>query len=206
MSNFMLTNRKNWLVGLERCGDCPRCNTRKEVFPGIGQKHDPAIFFIAGKVTEHENKVNPGNKFRMGGDTALSTELTKFGLSRLKDCYVSPIIKCWAPEEPTTAHRLDCENYLEVELQQVNPSLIVLLGQEAVDFWWANTTANMTLDLARGKTWGTYQQKIIATFDPDLYAAKRTELRDEWAKDWTLIGSILETQHKVKVPTPDPQD
>jgi len=191
---------RNWQTGLENCVDCSRCQYRKQVIPGAGNQKDPHIFFIRGPIKDYEDQSQYGSMFSTktgSGADWLRKALKNLGLNRLEHCYTSPVVKCWAPHPPTLAEWTDCAAYLEVELQEVNPRLIVLLGEDAVKWWWENVSV-MHLDQAQGIIWGSTVQKIIATHDPDelQYNEKK---QGEWISDWALIAKVLKEQGRLEI-------
>ena len=93
--------------------------------------------------------------------------LTELGLDVQKDIYVCNIVKCRPPNNrrPTDDETNHCINYLEGQLQIVNPKVIVALGNTAVSNL-INTTYGITK--IRGKFFKRGKALVMPTYHPSF--------------------------------------
>jgi DNA polymerase len=186
MSNLVKAP-KNWLNGLERCGECQRCNTRKQVVPGVGNKEDPKLFIILDTVREEENDSEYGTRFTRQGSKLLNDALESLGIDRWTDCYVTSVMKCWKPgsESAGPVEMGRCRGYLDLELDKSKPKIILLMGDLAVKSWFEGRPIQGLQD-ARGRVYANNWQSVIAMHHPSDVAGDN-ELLSSWQEDWERV-------------------
>jgi len=117
--------------GISVCTRCPLHQSRTHAVPGEGPI--PADVFILGEAPGAMED-RQGRPF-VGPSGRLLVPLLKVaGLSR-EDVYITSCVKCRPPNNRTPhAHELDtCQaNWLNRQLELVNPKIIVLLGKVAI--------------------------------------------------------------------------
>ncbi len=108
------------------CKKCELCNTRNNAVPGIGDENADVVFIgeAPGK-----NEDLHGEPFIGTAGKRLDDALENAGLTR-SNVYITNIVKCRPPNNrvPNDTEKSMCNNYLEEELQIINPKIICLLG------------------------------------------------------------------------------
>ncbi len=108
------------------CKKCELCNTRNNAVPGIGDENADVVFIgeAPGK-----NEDLHGEPFIGTAGKRLDDALENAGLTR-SSVYITNIVKCRPPNNrvPNDTEKSMCNNYLEEELQIINPKIICLLG------------------------------------------------------------------------------
>lgn len=196
MSNLVKPD-KNWLTGLENCKDCVRCSTRKQVIPGVGNRKDPKLFFVLDTVSEEENDSEYGTRFSRAGSKYLNDKLGELGVDRWSECYLTSVMKCWRPKSGSAApiELNQCGKYLDLEIFQAKPKIVVLMGDLAVKYWFRHGSIS-SLAEGRNKTFETNHQVVIATFNPSDVNEKN---QSDWDKDWERIKKAYEQRYSSKI-------
>ena len=127
---FKVMNESLSLKTIQRCvktcKKCELCNTRNNAVPGIGNENADVVFIgeAPGK-----NEDLHGEPFIGTAGKRLNDALENAGLRR-SSVYITNIVKCRPPNNriPNDTERSMCINYLEEELQIINPKIICLLG------------------------------------------------------------------------------
>ena len=111
---------------VKTCKKCELCNTRSNAVPGIGNENADVVFIgeAPGK-----NEDLCGEPFIGTAGKRLDDALENAGLAR-SSVYITNIVKCRPPNNrvPNDIEKTMCSNYLEAELQIINPKIICLLG------------------------------------------------------------------------------
>ena len=108
------------------CKKCELCNTRNNAVPGIGDKNADVVFI--GEAPGKNEDIH-GEPFIGTAGKILDNALENAGLTR-NNVYITNIVKCRPPNNrvPNDTEKSMCNNYLEEELQIINPKIICLLG------------------------------------------------------------------------------
>ena len=108
------------------CKKCELCNTRNNAVPGIGDKNADVVFI--GEAPGKNEDIH-GEPFIGTAGKRLDDALENAGLAR-SNVYITNIVKCRPPNNrvPNDIEKSMCNNYLEEELQIINPKIICLLG------------------------------------------------------------------------------
>ena len=108
------------------CKKCELCNTRNNAVPGIGDKNADVVFI--GEAPGKNEDIH-GEPFIGTAGKILDNALENAGLTR-NNVYITNIVKCRPPNNrvPNDIEKSMCNNYLEEELQIINPKIICLLG------------------------------------------------------------------------------
>ena len=111
---------------VKTCKKCELCNTRSNAVPGIGNENADVVFIgeAPGK-----NEDLCGEPFIGTAGKRLDDALENAGLAR-NSVYITNIVKCRPPNNrvPNDIEKTMCGDYLEAELQIINPKIICLLG------------------------------------------------------------------------------
>ena len=107
---------------VKTCKKCELCDTRSNAVPGIGNENADVVFIgeAPGK-----NEDLCGEPFIGTAGKRLDDALENAGLAR-SSVYITNIVKCRPPNNrvPNDIEKTMCSNYLEAELQIINPKII----------------------------------------------------------------------------------
>lgn len=118
------------------CTLCDLCRTRTNAVPGEGNS-TADIMFIGEGPGWHEDR--QGKPFVGASGQFLSEMLAKIGLSR-EDVFITNVVKCRPPgnRDPLPDEMAACAPYLEGQIEQINPRVIVTLGRFSMSRWFPN--------------------------------------------------------------------
>ena len=148
-------------MNIPYCNKCDLCLTRKSIVNGHGNIH-AELMFIGEAPGYTEDKY--GIPFTGKAGSMLNTYLKLFGFDRVNDTYITTIIKCKPPNNrpPHDFEIANCKPYLMQELVQVNPRIIILLGNTAMQSILGITG----ITKIRGKWINVGQKWIMSMFHP----------------------------------------
>jgi DNA polymerase len=120
--------------------------------------------------------------------------LASVGLSRNKDIYICNTIKCRPPENrnPLPEEKLACKEYLDAQLQIINPQILLLCGGVAVQSILGNV-GGITKVRGKwfdGKQYGLGQTKIMPIFHPSYLL--RNDSHAKGSPKWLMWQDIQE--------------
>ncbi len=109
------------------CTNCVLNETRKKSVPGDGPA-DAEIMFIGEGPGFHENE--QGHPFVGAAGKFLDQLLAQAGVTR-DEVFIANVVKCRPPgnRDPLPEELVACDEYLEAQIQTINPSIIVTLGR-----------------------------------------------------------------------------
>ena len=109
------------------CTNCALHEGRKKSVPGDGPA-TAEIMFIGEGPGFHENE--QGRPFVGASGKFLDQLLAQAGLER-SDVFIANVVKCRPPanRDPQPEELLACNEYLEGQINAINPSIIVTLGR-----------------------------------------------------------------------------
>jgi uracil-DNA glycosylase family 4 len=109
------------------CTKCALHESRKKAVTGEGPA-DAEIMFIGEGPGFHENE--QGRPFVGASGKFLDQLLAQAGLER-SDVFIANVVKCRPPanRDPQPEELLACNEYLEGQINAINPSIIVTLGR-----------------------------------------------------------------------------
>lgn len=109
------------------CTKCPLHYSRKHAVPGEGPVH-AKIMFIGEGPGFYENE--QGRPFVGAAGKFLDELLERINLKR-SDVFITNVVKCRPPRnrDPEPAELEACDDYLERQIQAINPKVIVTLGR-----------------------------------------------------------------------------
>lgn len=116
--------------GLEvtECTRCPELvDSRSQIVNGTGPA-DADLLFVGEGPGEQEDQ--QGEPFVGRSGTILDDKLRDRGLAR-QDVRITNCVRCRPPEnrDPTSEELENCFSYLQSEIEQVDPELIITLGK-----------------------------------------------------------------------------
>lgn len=130
------TSKRERRRGNASAYDCTRCGLDKDCksprMKGVGPKN--AGIMIIGEAPGKREDLN-GKPFIGSSGTLLRTEFTKATGISSNDVFITNAVRCRPPENktPTKAQIKNCWAFLEKEIMEVKPKLIVLVGGTAIN-------------------------------------------------------------------------
>ena len=110
------------------CERCPElCDSRSRIVNGVGPADADLLFVGEGPGANEDEQ---GEPFVGRSGTVLDDALRDAGLAR-SDVRITNCVRCRPPEnrDPTTGELDNCREYLETEIERLDPELIVTLGK-----------------------------------------------------------------------------
>lgn len=154
-----------------KINSCSRCDLYfgvRNIVSGEGSKN--SIMFIGEAPGAKEDKL--GKPFVGRAGKHLQQYFNLFNLTREEDFYITNIVKCrpTGNRKPTYSEQQLCKVYLTLEIKNVQPYIIVLLGSIAC----YAILGIEHVSSARGKWYGK-NKNIIATYHPS-YAMRNINM------------------------------
>ena len=114
-------------VKISTCTNCALHESRKKAVTGDGPA-DAEIMFIGEGPGFHENE--QGHPFVGASGKFLDQLLAQAGVTRA-EVFIANVVKCRPPgnRDPLPEELAACDEYLEAQIQTINPSIIVTLGR-----------------------------------------------------------------------------
>ena len=116
------------------------------------------------------------------------------GLSRKKDVYICNTIKCRPPEnrDPLPEEKSACREYLDAQIEIINPTIILLCGRVAVQSILGNVGGITKIrgQWFDGKEYGLEGKKLMPIFHPSYLL--RNDSREKGSPKWLMWQDIKE--------------
>jgi uracil-DNA glycosylase family 4 len=143
------------------CHKCDLGSTRTKAVPGVGPVTARICFVGEGPGREEDAT---GIPFVGQAGRLLDRVLAAEGLSR-SDCYICNIVKCRPPNNrpPEASEVAACSLYLYAQLAVVQPSVICLLGNTALRFFFGD---QYSIGQVRGTMLMKDGQRFMPTYHP----------------------------------------
>ena len=175
-----------WEILEKECMSCKKCalhETRTNVVFGIGNRNAEVMFIGEGPGADEDAQ---GVPFVGKAGQLMNKAFEGVGLKR-EDLYIANVVKCRPPQNrnPEKDEAESCREYLDTQINLVNPEIIVLLGSVALKNILGEEYGITT---SRGKWFEKDGRKILATFHPAAL------LRDETKKIyfWKDLKMVME--------------
>ncbi len=116
------------------CTKCPLHRSRTHAVPGDGSPQ-AQIMFIGEGPGFHEDQ--SGLPFVGAAGNFLNELLTSVGLKR-EDVFITNVVKCRPPgnRDPLPEEIEACRDYLDRQIELINPKVIVTLGRYSMARWF----------------------------------------------------------------------
>ncbi len=130
-------NYANWeelIESIKNCDRCELCKTRTHAVPGIGDPNADWLFIGEGPGYYEDQQ---GEPFVGPSGKLLDNMMAAFGMKRGEKVYIANIVKCRASDgnkkdrPPTREESSKCMPYLDWQIRQIKPKIIVALGRTA---------------------------------------------------------------------------
>lgn len=187
-----------------RCGLFETCKSWKVLREVHSETKGVDVLFVGEAPGAEEDKdarpfIGPAGKF-----------LRSFidGFEGTMSYAITTVVKCMPPDnrKPTEKEITECSEFLQNDIEQTNPKIIVALGAAALNALWP--TGPKTINKARispvrlGKRW------LLTTYHPSMHISGRQDLNDEYSRLGGFIDDLLTgkkkdttTQADIRVPT-----
>lgn len=171
------------------CTNCALHHSRKKSVPGEG----PAaaeIMFIGEGPGFHENE--QGRPFVGAAGKFLDQLLAQAGVTRA-DVWIGNVVKCRPPEnrDPQPDELAACNEYLEQQIQAIDPSIIVTLGRFSMNKFFPGAK----ISAVHGQMKKVGERYVIAMFHPAA-ALHQAALKPAILADFAKLPELLEQARK----------
>ncbi|MBV6402067.1 MAG: Type-4 uracil-DNA glycosylase [Anaerolineales bacterium] len=171
------------------CTNCALHHSRKKSVPGEG----PAaaeIMFIGEGPGFHENE--QGRPFVGAAGKFLDQLLAQAGVTRA-DVWIGNVVKCRPPEnrDPQPDELAACNEYLERQIQAIDPSIIVTLGRFSMNKFFPGAK----ISAVHGQMRKVGDRYVIAMFHPAA-ALHQAALKPAILADFAKLPELLEQARK----------
>ena len=184
---------------------CQRCmlhHSRKVAVPGEGPV-DAELMFIGEGPGFHENE--QGRPFVGAAGKYLEELLTKIHLKR-EDVFIGNVVKCRPPNnrDPLPDELAACSDYLERQIQVINPKVIVTLGRYSM----ARFLPNAKISDVHGQSFHIKGRLVVPMFHPAA-ALHQPSLKVSIERDFTHLPELIAKASEAPVikenKPPDPK-
>lgn len=181
---------------------CTRCklhHSRKNSVPGEGPAN-AQIMFIGEGPGFHENE--QGRPFVGAAGQFLEELLAAINMKRT-DVFIANVVKCRPPSnrDPEPEELLACGDYLERQIQAINPQVIVTLGR----FSMARFLPNAKISQIHGQAVTVNGRLIVAMYHPAAALHQRS-LRPVIEADFARLPALIsKPMHGEQADAPAPE-
>ncbi len=171
---------------VKSCYLCELSKVRKNVLFSEGNPNSK-IFFIGEEPSTFEDELA---QYHVGksGEIFLNMLQNVLKLSR-NDVYYTSIVKCKTSNGLNFSHVDCCNKFLQKQIDLVNPSLIVLLGEKTYKYFLKN---ELDFFQQRGQILKYRNIDLIATFSPS-FLLRNPSLKKDAYYDILKIKNIMES-------------
>jgi len=173
------------------CLLCPLAETRTNAVPGEGPLN-AEVLLIGEAPGMNEDK--QGRPFVGKSGQFLEELLASAGLTR-QQVYICNVLKCRPPanRDPVTAEVIACRDYLDEQIELVDPLVVVTLGRFSMAKWFQGQTIS--------KIHGTVRQIdgrfVVPMFHPAA-ALHQQNLRPTIINDFRTVPAVLERARRLR--------
>ena len=142
------------------CTKCPLSKTRTNTVPGEGAPSAEVMFVGEGPGADEDQSGRPF----VGRAGRLLDELIESLPMRRKDVYIANVVKCRPPgnRDPERDEVNHCRNYLERQIDAIDPVVIVPLGRHALNWF----LPNLRITASNGKTFRYGDRALMPLLHP----------------------------------------
>ena len=166
------------------CTKCALQHSRKKAVPGEGPA-SAEIMFIGEGPGFYENE--QGRPFVGQAGKFLDELLTGIGMQR-EQVFIGNVVKCRPPgnRDPLPEELSACGDYLERQIQAINPRVIVTLGR----FSMARFLPNAKISSVHGQSFVVKGRTIVPMYHPAA-ALHQPSLRPMVEKDFKRLPDLI---------------
>lgn len=170
---------------VRNCTQCPLHNGRTRAVPGAGPS-DAAIMFIGEGPGFHEDQ--QGLPFVGAAGNFLNEMLEGIGYQR-DEVFITNVVKCRPPgnRDPEPEEIAACADYLERQIEAINPKVIVTLGRFSMARWFPSARISRIHGQAREA-----DGRLIVPFFHPAAALHQASLRQTVEDDFRKLPGFIE--------------
>jgi DNA polymerase len=166
---------------------CQRCmlhHSRKLAVPGEGPV-DAQLMFIGEGPGFHENE--QGRPFVGAAGKYLEELLAKINLQR-EEVFIGNVVKCRPPNnrDPVPDELAACSDFLERQIQAINPKVIVTLGRYSM----ARFLPNAKISDIHGQSFRIKNRLVVPMFHPAA-ALHQPSLKNSVESDFSHLPELI---------------
>ncbi len=172
-----------------KCEKCSLCKSRTQTVFSAGVPNNK-LMLIGEAPGFYEDK--QGEPFVGKAGQLLDKILECVGFSRKENIYICNTIKCRPPEnrDPLPEEKQACREYLDKQIEILQPRIILLCGRVAVNSM-LETTQGITK--IRGRWFeGPYFSKMMPIFHPSYLL--RNDSKEKGSPKWLMWQDIKEVR------------
>ena len=169
---------------VSNCTNCDLHHSRKNAVPGEGPAN-AEIMFIGEGPGFHENE--QGRPFVGAAGKVLDDLLAKIGMQR-SDVFIGNVVKCRPPgnRDPHADEISACSEYLERQIQTIDPKVIVTLGRYSLMYFMPNAK----ISDVHGKAMQVRGRLVVAMYHPAAGPHQRS-LMSTIEEDFKKIPELI---------------
>lgn len=176
---------------------CTRCmlhHSRKLTVPGEGPV-DSEIMFIGEGPGFHENE--QGRPFVGAAGKYLEELLATINLKR-EQVFIGNVVKCRPPSnrDPLPDELAACSDYLERQIQAINPKVIVTLGRYSM----ARFLHNAKISAVHGQSFRIRGRLIVPMYHPAA-ALHQPSLKSTVERDFSHLPELIAKADETAIVT-----
>lgn len=173
------------------CERCPLAETRTNAVPGEGPLN-AEVLLIGEAPGINEDK--QGRPFVGQAGQFLEELLAAAGLKR-QEVYICNVLKCRPPanRDPAPDEIAACRDYLDEQIEMVDPLVVVTLGRFSMAKWFSGQTISRihgTVKEADGRF-------VVPMFHPAA-ALHQQNLRPTILNDFRMVPAVLERARRLR--------
>lgn len=184
------------------CSRCVLHYSRKRAVPGEGPAN-AEIMFIGEGPGFHENE--QGRPFVGAAGKFLDELLQSVGLQR-GNVFIGNVVKCRPPgnRDPLPEELAACSEYLNRQIQAINPKVIVTLGRYSM----AHFIPNAKISDVHGQAMRIKNRLVVAMYHPAA-ALHQQSLKPVLLEDFNRLPGLIAQANQapaVEEPAPESQE
>ena len=184
------------------CTDCELCRGRTHAVPGVGDPNARVMLIGEGPGFNEDKQ---GLPFVGQSGKLLSELLSHAGLAR-EDVFITNVVKCRPPgnRDPLPDEIAACSNYLDRQIEAINPDVIVTLGRFSMSRWFPGERISQV----HGKPRRSGERMIVPMYHPAAALHQRAILPDIQADFRQLpvhLAKVAEERAEREKGDPDPE-
>ncbi|MBI9044358.1 MAG: uracil-DNA glycosylase [Anaerolineaceae bacterium] len=180
---------------VSQCVKCRLHTNRKKSVPGEGPANSE-ILLIGEGPGFHENE--QGRPFVGASGKFLGELLNAIGLNR-EDVFIANVVKCRPPSnrDPLLDELTECGNFLNRQIEAINPLIIVTLGRFSMGKYFPSTKISQI----HGQAHWINDRLIVPMYHPAA-ALHQPKLRTTILDDFKKLPQFIEDARKQR-PKPE---
>jgi uracil-DNA glycosylase len=169
------------------CTKCALAEGRTQVVFGVGDPH-AALLFV-GEAPGHQEDLAGEPFVGRSGKLLDRLMLEEIGITRAQ-CYIANVVKCRPPQNrnPIPSEIEACRPYLDEQISQLNPSVVVTLGNFATRLLLDSTEGIRQL---RGSVYPYRAGHLVPTYHPAYVLRAGGEAMAEMRADFVRAKRLM---------------